>query len=104
MAIMGTAIVAIGPVVAALVVGVGLAIVLDMLDKHFGVTEKLGKLCEEGLDKLKTLTESAKVAGAATWHRLENSGAVRDLSRASQVSADWVERQASMVRWEMGFL
>lgn len=99
-ALMGTAVVAIGPVVAALVVGVGLAIVLDMLDKEFGVTEKLGKLCEEGLHRLEGLKKEA----VAAWHRVENSQAVRDLSREAHDAATWIEKQASSVQWDFGFL
>lgn len=103
-ALMGPAVVAIGPIVAGLVIGVGLAIVLDMLDKQFGVTKKLGERCDEGLHRLEAMAARARADGAAAWHRVESSQVVRDLSREAHDVADWVGRQASSVNWAYGFL
>ena len=71
-----------------------------MLDKQFGVTKKLGELCDEGLDRLKELEKQ----GAAAWHRLENSQAIRDLSKGAHDAASWIESEASSVQWAFGFL
>lgn len=103
-ALMGTAVIAIGPVVAGLVVGIGLAIVLDMLDKHFGVTKKLGELCDEGLHRLEAMAARARAEGIAAWHNVENSRVVRDLSCEAHDVANWIGRQASSVNWAYGFL
>jgi len=103
-AMMGTAVVAIGPVVAAVIVGVGVSVALDILDNHFGVTKKLGELCDAGLARLKRLANDIAARGEATWQQIENSATVRDLSQEVSEWSDWVSRQASRVIWHRGWL
>jgi hypothetical protein len=103
-ALMGTAVIAIGPVVVGVVFAVGLVIVLDMLDKQFGVTEKLGELCDEGLKRLEALAQRAKAEGIAEWHRLEReSQVVRDLSTEAHTVANWLDRHVPAIIWQFGF-
>lgn len=98
-AVMGTAVVAIGPVVAALAVGVGVSLALDWIDGRLGLTKKLGELCDKGLARLKALAAE----GEAAWKRLERSAIVRDLSEEVDQWSGWLERQASRINWKGGF-
>ncbi|WP_156359124.1 hypothetical protein [Sphingomonas sp. Leaf242] len=99
-ALMGTAVIAVGPVVAALVIGVGVSLALDWIDNRLGLTRKLGQLCDEGLARLK----AAVAESEATWRRIESSQVVRDLSREAGEWSDWIANQASRVTWTPGFL
>lgn len=98
-AVMGTAVIAIGPVVAALAVGVGLSLALDWIDNRLGLTRKLGELCDKGLARLKAL----EAEGEAAWRRFEQSDAVRDLSHEVEQWSDWIERRVARVCWTFGF-
>ncbi|MBD8546104.1 hypothetical protein [Sphingomonas sp. CFBP 8760] len=102
--LMGTAVVAIGPVVIALFVGVGLSVLLDILDNHFGVTKKLSELCDTGLAKLKNMASDLADSGTATWQQIENSEIVHDLSREAGEWSDWIADRASRVTWHRGWL
>ena len=89
-AAMGATVVALGPVVVALVVGVGASFLLDWLDSKFGITEKLGKLCDMGLAKLAALGREMERRAVAAYHEIERSRIVRDLSREAHELTSWV--------------
>lgn len=91
-ALMGTAVVAVGPVIIALAVGVGASLLLDWLDSKLGISKKLGELCDKGLAKLEALGRELEGRAVATYHRIEHSQAVRDLSRETHELVNWVGR------------
>ncbi len=103
-AMTGAAVIAVGPVVAAVIFGVTASVVLDMLDTHFGVTKKLGEMCDAGLAKLKRMAGNVAEQGRATWQQIENSEIVRDLSKEADEWSDWIAQQTSRITWRPSFL
>lgn len=97
--LMGSAMVAVGPVVIALVIGVGMSLLLDWLDSKYGITKRLGQLCDRGLAKLAALAHAVEDRVVATYHRVEHSEAVRDLSRETHELVNWVGRHMPRVQW-----
>jgi hypothetical protein len=100
-AMMGTAVIALGPVVLAVVVGVGLSLALDAIDNHYHLTQKLGQLCDDGLARLQALEKRLEVESRQTWHNIVTSRTVRDLSREAHEFSDWVGRESALVRWKL---
>ena len=98
-ALMGTAVVAIGPVVAAIAVGVLLSFVLDAIDNRFDISGKLGRLVDQGLAKLAALAHALEARAVQTYHRIEHSQVVRDLSRETHELINWAGNHMPRITW-----
>ena len=72
---------AFGPLLVAFGVGVVAGYALYKLDQAFGVTEKVSKLYEEGLAKLKEAWDRLGAAADQKFRDFENSRVVRDMAK-----------------------
>jgi len=81
-AISGVATFAVGPLVAVVVVGVGLSLLLDSADKHYGITDKViagidevGDSVEDYIEYRKAQVEdlTTKAAAAAIDYAIESA-------------------------------
>ena len=98
-AAMGTAVIAIGPIIAAIAVGVVLGFVLDSIDNKYDISGRLGRLIDRGLAKLAQIAEELENDAVATYRRVENSQMVRDLSREAHELVNWAGNHMPRIQW-----
>lgn len=98
-AAMGSAVVAFGPIVAAIVVGVFLGFVLDAIDNKYDISGKLGRLVDRGLAKLALIAKELEKDAVAAYRRVERSQVVRDLSRETNELINWAGSHMPRIQW-----
>ena len=92
---------AVGPFVVALFVGVVAGLALYQLDDTFGLTEKLGRLYDEGLSRLGDVWTTLGAQAQQRFDALAHSHLVSDLRQETGVLAARIGRQADVVRAEI---
>lgn len=98
-AALGTTVIALGPVVVAVAIGAGVAIALEIIDKKFDISGKLNRLVDHGLEKLAELGRALEARALTTYHRIEHSQVVRDLSRETHELMDWAGNHMPRIMW-----
>lgn len=100
-ALAGTAMLAMGPVIVAVVVAVGVGLLLDAIDKKFDIQGRLSKMLDEGLVKLEKVARELKKEGEQAWNDFVTSKTVVDLSRDAYKIADDFQRGVDWVEWKI---
>lgn len=85
----------------AFVVGVLAGFALYELDDDFGITDKLGRLYDEGLDKLGRVWKTLGTHAEARFAQLAQSYLVTDLRQETTVLAERIGHQADTIRAEI---
>ena len=92
---------AVGPFLIAFLVGVVAGLALYALDQHFGFTEKLTQLYDEGLARLADLWKALGQRAEERFDQLAHSHLVSDLRQDTGALVERIGREADVVRAEI---
>ncbi len=98
-ALMGTAVIALGPIVVALAVGIGVSLALDAIDNRFKITQRLGKLLEDGLETLEKAAHALMQQSARAWNEFVTTHRMIDLRHEAEEVARRFRQEVDTMRW-----
>ena len=95
---------ALGPLAVAFLAGVGIAVALAWADDHFQLSEKLGRLYDQGIDRLKQAWAHLGQQAEKRYQELANSHFVHNLEQDAIILSRKLARETDLIRGEIGYI